>query len=151
MNYWYICNWITLKNIMLSETSQTPKQLHTIKIPFIQYCRKNYRNRKCIKRYHKKIYQKLPGVSKQSKRTEYKRAKGTFFVGMKMLNGYGLYVGCGAQLCQTIWDPTDCSLPGSSLQGVSQPRILERIFLTQGSNPSLLHCRQILYRLSHQV
>ena len=25
-----------------------------------------------------------------------------------------------------------------------------RIFLTQGSNPGLLHCRQILYHLSHQ-
>ena len=24
------------------------------------------------------------------------------------------------------------------------------IFLTQGSNPSLLHCRQILYHLSHK-
>ena len=27
---------------------------------------------------------------------------------------------------------------------------LQGIFLTQGSNPGLLHCRQILYRLSHQ-
>ena len=28
---------------------------------------------------------------------------------------------------------------------------LQRIFPTQGSNPGLLHCRQILYQLSHQV
>ena len=28
--------------------------------------------------------------------------------------------------------------------------VLQGIFLTQGSNPDLLHCRQILYRLSHQ-
>ena len=28
--------------------------------------------------------------------------------------------------------------------------ILQRIFLTLGSNPGLLHCRQILYHLSHQ-
>ena len=27
---------------------------------------------------------------------------------------------------------------------------LQGIFLTQGSNPGLLHCRRILYRLSHQ-
>ena len=27
---------------------------------------------------------------------------------------------------------------------------LQRIFLSQGSNPSLLHCRQTLYHLSHQ-
>ena len=28
--------------------------------------------------------------------------------------------------------------------------LLQVIFLTQGSNPGLLHCRQILYRLGHQ-
>ena len=28
--------------------------------------------------------------------------------------------------------------------------LLQGIFLTQGSNPGLLHCRQILYRLSYQ-
>ena len=28
--------------------------------------------------------------------------------------------------------------------------LLQGIFLTQGSNPGLLHCRQALYRLSHQ-
>ena len=28
--------------------------------------------------------------------------------------------------------------------------LLQGIFLTQGSNPGLLHCREILYRLSHQ-
>ena len=52
----------------------------------------------------------------------------------------------------------DCSLPGSSVYGILQARILEwvdipssqGIFLTQGSNSGLLHCRQILYHLSHQ-
>ena len=29
--------------------------------------------------------------------------------------------------------------------------LLQEIFLTQGLNPSLPHCRQTLYRLSHQV
>ena len=28
--------------------------------------------------------------------------------------------------------------------------LLQGIFLTQGSNPDLLHCRQFLYHLSHQ-
>ena len=28
--------------------------------------------------------------------------------------------------------------------------LLQEIFTTQGSNPGLLHCRQILYRLRHQ-
>ena len=52
----------------------------------------------------------------------------------------------------------DCSLPGSSVHGILQATILEwdavsfsrGIFPTQGSNPNLLHCRQILYHLSHQ-
>ena len=61
-----------------------------------------------------------------------------------------------AQSCLTC-SPTDCSLPGSSVPGILQARILERvaflfcmgIFLTQGTNSGLLHCRQILYILSH--
>ena len=30
-----------------------------------------------------------------------------------------------AQLCPTLCNPTDCSLPGSSVHGISQARILE--------------------------
>ena len=30
-----------------------------------------------------------------------------------------------AQLCQTLWDPLVCSLPGSSVHGISQARIVE--------------------------
>ena len=30
-----------------------------------------------------------------------------------------------AQLCLTLWDPTDCSPPGSSVHGILQARILE--------------------------
>ena len=30
-----------------------------------------------------------------------------------------------AQLCPTFWDPMDCSLPGSSVHGIFQARILE--------------------------
>ena len=33
--------------------------------------------------------------------------------------------------------------------GVGCHSLLQRIFPTQGLNPGLLHCRQILYRLSH--
>ena len=45
-------------------------------------------------------------------------------------------------------NPTDCSLPGSSVHGISQARILgchfllKGIFLIQGPNVGLLHCRQ---------
>ena len=36
-----------------------------------------------------------------------------------------------AQLCQTLSDPTDCSLPGSSVHGIFQARVLEweKLFL----------------------
>ena len=46
----------------------------------------------------------------------------------------------------------DYSLPGSSGHGIPQARILEWVaipFPIQGSNLGLLHCRQILYCLSH--
>ena len=64
-----------------------------------------------------------------------------------------------AQLCPTLFcNPMNCSLPGSSVQGILKARILEwvsiflqRIFLTQGSNPGLSHCRQILYCLGCNI
>ena len=85
-----------------------------------------------------------------------------------------------AQSCPTLHDPMHCSLPGSSIHGICQARVLEwdaiafsdglysqwnspgqntgvgslsllqGIFPTQGSNPGLLHCRQIFYQLSHK-
>ena len=59
-----------------------------------------------------------------------------------------------AQLCWTLCDPMD----PMRLHGILQTRIPEwvafpfsrRIFPTQGLNPGLLHCRQILYQLSHK-
>ena len=41
------------------------------------------------------------------------------------------------------------TLPGKNT-AVGCHSLLQGIFLTQVSNPSLLHCRQILYHLSHQ-
>ena len=56
-----------------------------------------------------------------------------------------------------LFDTMDCSLSGSSVHGILQARILEcchfllqRIFLTQGSNLVLLHYRQILDHLSYK-
>ena len=45
--------------------------------------------------------------------------------------------------------PTPCNSPGQNT-GVGSLSLLHRIFPTQGSNPGLLHCRQILYPLSHK-
>ena len=39
--------------------------------------------------------------------------------------------------------------PGQNT-GIGSLSLLQRIFPTQGLNPSLLHCRQILYQLSHK-
>ena len=69
-------------------------------------------------------------------------------------------IGCIHKLkCSTLFDPMEFIPPGSSVHGIFQTRILEwfaisfsrnGIFLTQGLNLGLLHCRQILYQLSYQ-
>ena len=72
-----------------------------------------------------------------------------------------------SQSCLTLWHPMDYSLPGSSVHGLLQARMLEciaipfsmgssqfrdlldpGIFPTQGLKPGLLHYRQVLYHLS---
>ena len=62
-----------------------------------------------------------------------------------------------AQLCLTLCDPMDCSLPVSSVRdspgkntGMGCHILLQGMFPTRGLNPGLPHCRQILHRLSHQ-
>ena len=63
-----------------------------------------------------------------------------------------------AKLCLALCDSVDCSPPGSSVHGDSPGKntevgclaLLQGIFLTQGSNPGLPHCRWILYHLSHK-
>ena len=60
-------------------------------------------------------------------------------------------------ICVWLCNPMDCSPPGSSVHGSSRqeywsglPFLLQGNFPTQGLNLALLHCRQILYHLSHQ-
>ena len=63
-----------------------------------------------------------------------------------------------SSLLSTLCNPMDCSPPGPFVHGespVANARVgchalLQGIFLTQGSSPGLLHCRQILNHLSHQ-
>ena len=60
-----------------------------------------------------------------------------------------------AQSCPTLSDLLDCivhrilqaRILGTEMGSLS---LLQGIFPTQGSNPGLLHCRRILYQLSHQ-
>ena len=61
-----------------------------------------------------------------------------------------------AQSCPTLSDPVNCSPPGSSLHGILQARVLQwapfpfsGTLSDPGIEPALLHCRQILYHLSH--
>ena len=64
------------------------------------------------------------------------------------------------QSLSRVWlcNHMDCSLSGSFLHknspgkniGVGSHAPFQAIFPTQGSNPGLLHCRQILYHLSCQ-
>ena len=62
------------------------------------------------------------------------------------------------QSCPTLCDPMYCSFPRllcpwdfpCKNPGVGCHSILQGIFLTQVSNLGLLHCRQVLYHLSHQ-
>ena len=42
-----------------------------------------------------------------------------------------------------------CNSPGQNT-GVGSCSLLQGIFVTKGSNPGLLHCRLILYQLSHK-
>ena len=62
-----------------------------------------------------------------------------------------------AQWCLTLCDHMDCSSPGSSVHGdppgnigVGCYALLQGISPTQGLNPGLPHCRQMLHHLSHQ-
>ena len=57
-----------------------------------------------------------------------------------------------AHLCPALCDPMDCpwNSPGQNT-GVGNLSLFQGIFPTQGSNPGLLHCRQILYQLSHKT
>ena len=62
-----------------------------------------------------------------------------------------------AQSCLTL-QPHDCSPQVSSVHGDSPGKntgvgyhaLLQGVFSTQGSNPGLLNCRQILYHRNHQ-
>ena len=69
-------------------------------------------------------------------------------------------VGCCCLVAKSclFCGPMDCSSPGSSVQGISQTRILERVvisfskgsFLTPGSNSNFLHWQVGSLPLSHQ-
>ena len=56
-----------------------------------------------------------------------------------------------AALCMILWDPMDSPWDslGQNTGVVGSLSLLQGILPTRGSNPDLLHCRRILYQLSH--
>ena len=68
------------------------------------------------------------------------------------------YVCLVTQLYLTLYDSMDCNPPGSFLHvdspgkntGAGCHALLQGIFPIQWLNTSLLHCRRIIYHLSHQ-
>ena len=77
------------------------------------------------------------------------RAAGSSLVRINQWLGFGAFIRVCvlvAQLCSILYNSMNCNLPGSSVHGILQARILEwvaisffrGIFLTQGLNPHLL-------------
>ena len=82
-----------------------------------------------------------PWGHRESDMTEHSSTQRTSYVKVKV-----------SQWCPALCNPLDCSpwnSPGQNT-GVGSFSLLQGIFPTQGSNPGLPHCRQILYQLSHQ-
>ena len=52
-----------------------------------------------------------------------------------------------AQLCSTLSDPMDCSLPGSSIHGIFQARVLEwgAIAFSDGILFSHKNCEEVIF------
>ena len=69
-----------------------------------------------------------------------------------------VWVGLKVKVKATQSCATFCNSMDYTVLGILQARILEWVAIsfsrgsspTQGTNPGLLHCRQILYHLSHQ-
>ena len=83
-------------------------------------------------------------------------ARGCDLISAREANTPHVYVSMCSVLSDSLWP---CGVypppPGFSVHGIFQARILEchsllwGVFLTQGSNPCLLHCRQIILPLSY--
>ena len=73
---------------------------------------------------------------------------------LELINEFSKVAGLGIELVVSdtlqphgLYSPWNS--PGQNTR-VSSLSLLQGIFSTQGSNPGLVHCRQILYQLSHK-
>ena len=55
---------------------------------------------------------------------------------MDMFKASSVYMFMRTQWCLTLCDPTDCSLPDSSVHGILQARILEWVAITSSRGSS---------------
>ena len=102
------------------------------------------KNTSCVS-FHLSLFIKEPDLSDGCSQEE------NFRVGLE-------YVCLVAQSCLTLCDPMQYRRLGFSVHqdspgkntGVGCHALLQGIFLSQGLNPGLLHCRRILYHLNHQ-
>ena len=98
----------------------------------------------------------MPRLMVLRKKKEATVLKESLLATRRHLSCWGICLCLVTQSCPTLWDPVDCSLPGPSVHGILWARIvgnhslLPGIFPTQEVNPGLLHCRRIIYLLSHQ-
>ena len=78
-------------------------------------------------------------------------AKSRASVSVRLGVGLGLKLGLGfgLGLCSLSGSSVHVDSPGKNT-GMGCHALLQGIFLTQGLNRGLLHCRRILYHLSHQ-
>ena len=74
----------------------------------------------------------LPSLGMKTLRTRY------YLVLRVYYNQYNLWKWkvLVAQLCVTLWDPMDCNLPGSSVHGILQARILEWVAMPSSRGSS---------------
>ena len=118
---WAFCK--TLKPIW---DSSTPEHVFWL----VLYCFPH------LKKLSKSVWFRVPTLTRETVGgSEEKSESESHSVVSNSLQPHGLY---------SPWNS-----PGKNT-GVGSLSFLQGIFPTQGSNPGLLHCRQILYQLSHK-
>ena len=75
---------------------------------------------------------------------------GLYFLISRIGSGSLWHVCSVAELCLTLCDPMDCNLPGSSVHGNLQTRMLEWVAISSSRGSSSLHWRVDSLTLSHQ-
>ena len=60
---------------------------------------------------------------------------------------FKLYGAKSLQLCLTLWDPVDCSLPGSSVHGIFQARIVKSVVIRILNLPNCQHFEKLAFMI----